>query len=293
VLTIQLTDADLMPASAAEALVGTFLHHQHFDRMVTATTKVLRPDGTTLLVYVADVLPRPRCLEAYDVLARVRATTTARATAAGLPMTARRRRDGSLSRTKQHAPVRSAVLGVLDRQQRAPVCRLTAWTRENLEEFDRLLPFVTAMDHVYREHAPERWAAQHAFVSGLADAFRLPGSAFTTLTANHTWRTAAHRDAGDLPEGFGVMAVLAGGADYEGFELVFPRCRTAVDVRTGGVLLADVHELHGNAPVRQAAGRFVRLSLVAYARAGLARCAASVSEELGRHQVNTISPLTK
>jgi hypothetical protein len=42
------------------------------------------------------------------------------------------------------------------------------------------------------------------------------------------------------------MAVLEGGR-YFGCELTFPKYRTAVDMCTGGLCLADVHEWHGNA----------------------------------------------
>ena len=37
--------------------------------------------------------------------------------------------------------------------------------------------------------------------------------------------------------------------DFEGCDLVFPRYRTAVRYREGDVLLANVHEIHGNTPL--------------------------------------------
>jgi hypothetical protein len=73
----------------------------------------------------------------------------------------------------------------------------------------------------------------------------------------------------------GVMAVLEGG-HFGGGELIFPRYRTAVDMRTGGLCLADVHELHGNAPMW--GRRFTRLSLVFYARERMVDCGTPAEE---------------
>src|SRR5262249_23601722 len=69
---------------------------------------------------------------------------------------------------------------------------------------------------------------------------------FTTITCNKSWRTAAHIDKGDLKEGFGVRCCLG---DFGGCDLVFPRYKTAVRYREGDVLLANVHEVHGNTPL--------------------------------------------
>ena len=70
-------------------------------------------------------------------------------------------------------------------------------------------------------------------------------SPFTTITCNKSWRTAAHIDDGDLRSGFGRMCT----GEFEGCDLVFPRYRTAVRYREGDVLLANVHQVHGNTPL--------------------------------------------
>ena len=69
---------------------------------------------------------------------------------------------------------------------------------------------------------------------------------FTTVTCNRTWRTAAHVDKGDLKEGFGVLCCMG---DFGGCHLVFPRYRVAVNYQEGDVLLANVHQVHGNSPL--------------------------------------------
>jgi hypothetical protein len=74
------------------------------------------------------------------------------------------------------------------------------------------------------------------------------------------------------------MSVLEGGQFY-GCKLIFPKYRTAVDMRTGGVCLADVHELHGNAP-HIPDGRFLRLSFAFYSREHMDQCGTLEEERL-------------
>jgi hypothetical protein len=103
----------------------------------------------------------------------------------------------------------------------------------------------------------------------------IPGTAFTTLTVNHNWRTAMHKDDGDLQEGFGVLTAMG---EWDGCHLIFPKYRVAVDMEECGVLLADVHETHCNSP-------FIgdeehdRMSVVFYYRTGMPACLSAQEEE--------------
>jgi hypothetical protein len=139
-------------------------------------------------------------------------------------------------------------------------------------------PMTVEADQVFRRLAPERWNAQKAFVQRVAADYVIPNTVFTSVTVNRSERTAAHTDANDYRPGFGVMCVLEGGRYYGG-ELIFPKYRTAVDMRTGGVCLADVHEWHGNAPI--VGRKFVRLAFIFYARERMHLCS-SVEQERER-----------
>jgi hypothetical protein len=260
VQTIRLTDADLAPASDVERLIGTYLDDTHCDRVVRETTTVLKPDGTPLLVYIADALPRSLCRTAYGVLRQVRATSHNRGAIGG----------GAAS-------VPSAAIGYMDRSRRIPYCRATAFTASHPGAFGRVQPFLAAMAGVFEGYAPAAYGRQQAFVDGLSPEYRIGQTPFTTATVNNTWRTAAHRDAGDFSDGLGVLSVLEGGR-FGGGELIFPRFRTAVNLRTGAVLLADVHEIHGNAPLVGEPGTYERISVVAYARERMTECGSSVEE---------------
>ena len=76
------------------------------------------------------------------------------------------------------------------------------------------------------------------------------------------------------------MSVLEAGS-YQGGYLVWPKSRTAVDMRVGGLCLADVHQWHGNTAILGAPGQFLRLSLVFYYRAKMIECG-SAAEEFDR-----------
>lgn len=272
--TIQLRDSNLLPDTDGLK----WLDESHYDRVVEDSTTVLKPDGTPLLIYVRDVLPLSLCQRAFDAFKNAPLSSSNRGMAAGgrfRPL----KENGERSRTVQSKPIPSGVVGFLDRAERNPYCRMTALTLDHLADYHAARPFFVAASKAFETLAPDRWAAQRRFVDGVATDFCIPNTVFTTVTVNRSWRTAAHQDAEDYRPGFGVMAALEGG-HFAGGELIFPKFRTAVDMRTGGLCLADVHELHGNAPliVRPPSQR---LSFVFYAREKMQQCG-SAAEELAR-----------
>ncbi len=100
-------------------------------------------------------------------------------------------------------------------------------------------------------------------------------TAYSTITLNYDWRTAAHKDKGDLEEGFGNLIVLeksksipSSCKDYKGGFLGFPKWGVCIDVRQGDFLAMDVHEWHCNTPI-QGTGR---LSVVCYLRKNMKKC---------------------
>jgi len=275
-----------LPDKQIEALAGQFMDDSHFDLLVSGNTVVKKPDGTPLLMYQDNALSRRLCNTAYDVFSKVAFHSANRGMAAGRvdghrTRARRLKRDGIPTRTTYPAAeLRSGIVGFFDRYPRIPFCRMTAFNIDHATEWDRALPFIRAVDRTFAVGAPDRYAAQRKMVNGISRDFTIHGTAFTTLTVNQTFRTALHVDKGDYRQGFGVLSVLEAGS-YTGGYLVFPKYRVAVDMRTGGVLLADVHEAHGNTEIKGEPGQHVRLSLVFYARARMTACG-SASEELAR-----------
>lgn len=187
-----------------------------------------------------------------------------------------KRSDGTYEE-RQAKDVPSGVVGYMDGNPRFPYCRLTAFNINHPERFNAALPLIQRVDHVFAECLPDRYAAQQAVVKRTTPDFYISGTVFTTLTVNLSFQTAVHKDQGDLKQGFGVMAALRAG-NYDGCYTCWPEYRVAANMQTGDVLLADVHEWHGNTPIKPK-GRYERLSLVFYYREGIQECD-TVEEEL-------------
>lgn len=298
VKVIKLKDA--RPDEEIDPLEAEFIGVEHFDTLVDYDCDVYKPDGTPLLMYRNDVLSDAVCKLAYKPLREAGKNAHGnRGAAAGKPeeMKIHNRKavkaspnakvrirpiklDGTVSNTSYAKEAPSNVVGFMDRYARFPYCRTTAFTMNKPELFGKIMPYIKEVDQVFADLCPERYAAQKAFVDRTSKDFIIPSTVFTTVTVNYNFRTAAHRDAGDLKEGFGVMSVLRAG-HYAGGYLIFPKYRVAVDMRTRGVILADVHELHGNSPIVGIKSTYERISTVMYYRQNMIECG-SAEEEMDR-----------
>ena len=56
-----------MSADDAKNLEGQLLDRTHYDRVIRDSKVVLKPDGTPLLIYIKDALPRGLCELAFEV----------------------------------------------------------------------------------------------------------------------------------------------------------------------------------------------------------------------------------
>jgi hypothetical protein len=259
----------------AQSLKGTYANASHYDHVVDDDTIALTPDGEVLAVLVTEVLSSPVQHEAYKHLSTIYGMPDNRATAVyrGSSLPRIRKRDGSLSRTRQvphtildllkSKGVRADVLGYLDATRRIRRCRLSSWSLNRPDVLPGVMPLVQEADDVFRSWIPDRYAAQKAVVTRVPG-WHLHGTAFTTITVNKSFRTAYHTDKGDLKVGFSTLTTLG---KFAGGLLVMPRYRVAFNVQPGTVLMMDAHEFHGNT---QITGE--RISCVLYCREKIANC---------------------
>lgn len=253
---------------------------------------VFKPDGSVLMKYRKSVIPQTLCAQSFPSFRIAASPTNNRGTAAGIysPLEVKKegllgktglktiKRDGTLSNTHRAVrTVNSGIVGFFDRNPRFPYCRLTAYNLNNMEEMDKILPYIRFVDGVFKSEMPERYEAQLNVVQKTNKDFYIHGTSFTTITVNKNFQTAVHKDVGDLKEGFGVMSCLRAGS-YEGCFLCFPKYRVAVDLKTGDVVMADVHEFHGNTSMKGKLGHFERVSLVFYYREGMVECGSAQEE---------------
>src|ERR1017187_9439499 len=250
-------------------LCGQLLDGRHYDLLVDKTGMVVTPTGEVLCILLKQRLS-PELLEVVRPMILKAASQRKvaggnRGVAAGTGMVQRKRRDGTISKIRgvqrledlsdeDFARLRSATdgtFGFLGRSVRGGQvypCRLTMYSGALPSELRFMSELARTVAEAFKmSYVQKRWEAQFAKASQTAPTWLIRTAEghtpFTTITCNKSWRTAAHVDKGDLKEGFGVMCCLG---DFEGCDLVFPRYRAAVRYREGDVLLANVHEVHGN-----------------------------------------------
>ena len=172
-----------------------------------------------------------------------------------------------ISDTSYANVVFSGIAGWFDRYPRIPYGRATAYTQHSYDKFKLSFPFLQTLDRGFAELLPTRHAAQREAANKIDPAFLVPETVFTTITVNKTFRTAAHRDAGDFSNGLSNLLVLSNNGNYTGGYLILPEVRIAVNVRPGDLLLVNNHEyIHGNTPIELQDDVAERISLVCYLR---------------------------
>lgn len=155
-----------------------------------------------------------------------------------------------------------------------PLCRTTQFTTEEVEKWENTTPLIQYADKMFKRLIPDRYKIQLSRARKTPK-YQIKNTSYSTITLNYDWRTACHKDKGDLEEGFGNLIVLEKAksgfiecAGYQGGYLGFPRWGIAVDVRQGDFLAMDVHEWHCNTHITGTG----RLSIVAYLRKDMIKC---------------------
>jgi hypothetical protein len=204
--------------------------------------RVLKPNGKPLAVYLPGAALDVGT-ETYPEFTKIRMTTDNRGYASG----GERGTRGNSPRLRTQ-PVMSSILGSFEAVGPMQYCRLTAFTAQKVNEWERLLPYFDRIARLFEEHVPERYAAQMVAVQNAEPDWVIAGTPFTTITVNNTYPTGLHTDKGDLDAGFSTLGCIRRGA-YEGGWLSFPQYGVGVDMKDGDVLLMDAHEWHGNTPM--------------------------------------------
>ena len=168
----------------------------------------------------------------------------------------------------------SNIIGYYDKPDRNKgaskhPCRTTAFTSQQVNKWENVLPLIKSIDKQFKKLIRKNYNIQYKRAHETE--FVIGDTAFSTVTINYNWRTALHKDAGDLKDGFGNLVVLEEG-EYDGGETGFPQFKVAIDVRHGDFLAMNVHEWHCNTKIIPITKDFTRLSLVAYLRERMIKC---------------------
>lgn len=221
-----------------EQKIGKILTDSDYNLLLTRAVRILKPDGKPLCVYVPGYLS-DLMDDAYPILRRLRGKTDNRGLASG---TKRISAGGNRTRSM---PVMSSIMGAMDPAPNRDYCRLTSYTRDNIEKWEALKPLMRQIAEGFSIHVPQRYMAQCEYAVRTRHEWVVWGTPFTTITVNNSYATGVHTDKGDLDVGFSCLAVARKG-DFTGGFLTFPEYRVAVNMQHGDLLLMDAHEWHGN-----------------------------------------------
>ena len=145
--------------------------------------------------------------------------------------------------------------------------RLCKFNMNSPEKYKKTIPLIEQINKLYKNLTPTFFKKQND--KAKQTHFRIGNTAFTTVTTNINFRTTIHQDKGDDEEGFGNLVVFEKEGKYTGGETCFPQYGIGVDVREGDFLLMDVHEPHGNLPIKKVTKDAERMSIVCYLRKGV------------------------
>lgn len=186
-------------------------------------------------------------------------------------LTSDKRKTAGASKTKKRVLVNSGIIGFYDRltpdmKKQLGVHkagRSTAYNWHYPIEWDMVSPLFRILDKWYKKTSPEYYHILYKQAKKVEPALLIKGTSFSTVTVNRDWRSATHRDSGNLSSAPSVIAVL--GENFTGGGLGFPEIGVVVSMEPGDVILLDGHEPHGNTQlyIRKGGCRF---SLVCYLR---------------------------
>lgn len=277
-----------VPQAELDLKVGKVLGDDSYNVLLTGPSRVFRPDGKVLCVYLPGAMRGFVTQEQYEILHSLRTQTTNNR---GISSGSRGVSVGEQKR-QYFMHVSSNILGAFDPAGSYKFCRLTSWTGQNLPRWQALQPALQRVGAQLAEYVPDRYGAQMEEIRATHPDWVVPDTPFTTITVNNTYPTGMHTDKGDLDKGLSTIFVLRRGS-YTGGRFVFPEFRVAVDLQDNDLILMDAHQWHANTAITCSCGRKItrfcedcgaeRISVVSYMRANMTKCG-SEAEEIRRAQ---------
>lgn len=275
----------IMTKPKADEYLGTMLGENDWTILVDYDCDVFCSESGELLAkFRKRAIPKEMMSASWDSFSKAATLTGNRGTATGKvdggSMGQRVKKDGTLSKTMVSIKpaVKSGIIGFFDRNMRFPYCRTTQFTGSKINDWFNCLPIIRKVSDLYRELIPEKWTIQKKWCDETSPDFVIKDSVFTTITVNKDFQTGVHTDKGDLDEGFGNLVVMRKGA-YTGGFFVLLRWGVAFDMQNGDVLFTNVHENHGNTPIKKLTPNAERISLVMYYRKNMISCG-TIHEEV-------------
>jgi hypothetical protein len=244
----------------------------HADRNIVTSTLIMTPSTEITALFLKGCIDSDLCEDAYHVCKTVDDLIDKRPSAVGTESMPRINKNGRLGtyyvtpdpvmEILERDNVRQGLLGAVGGTSARPA-QLSALTRKRPKLLDQLRELIEEVDDIYVKYLPTFYAVQRSEVKK-APKLQLWHTAFSTIYLARNFRTAYHRDSGNLK---GAMTALMPMGEFTGGELVLPRWRIAFALQPGDLLLFDPQQLHGNLPFEGE-----RLSAAFYCERRIAGC---------------------
>lgn len=252
--------------------MNNFVDKKDIDIIINHSCDIYTKDGDLLMRFRKKALTEKNTEKFYDnIIEFAHNTSSNRGSTTGAETKKKNVRD--------NPHVMSNIFGFFDRwspsqkfvfrklgQKPMVDVRETRFNQDSPEKYKKTIPLLNEINKLYKELTPQHYKKQYK--KAKETHFRIGKTAFTTVTTNINFQTTVHTDKGDDDEGFGNLVTFENG-DYEGAETCFPQYGIGVDVRERDFLLMDVHQPHGNLPLKLLSKDSERMSIVCYLRKGV------------------------
>ena len=289
------------------ASISTFYDENHYDITISDDTVGYKENGDILFIFKKNVIPeedRKNYLKIIRSLSKTKSKNRGSATGycdvkkfpkdavslcnpKGEPLKNKKivstyylKENGEMAKRCQSNTVRCGVAGYFDPVAGFP-CRMVGWSSNNINKHNELIKLCDTISNHFKEVAPEIWEYQK---SKCHNSYNMGDSCFSTLTLNYDFRTAAHKDKGDLENSLSTLTILEDEEEnYEGFYTGLPEYKIMFDIRDGDTLIFDAHEVHCNTEYKVNSDKLPiddltnnnyagRVSIVAYLRNRINLC---------------------
>jgi len=252
--------------TSIEKKEGKFISDKDI-KIYNKNVDIYKEDGSLLLKFRKNVLSDKDTSLLFNNLKGVATLGATRPNASGIPKEGKYKYIKSKSTGKKlrvlTTKARSGIVGFYDTvsnfgQIRSKSiskrikCRTTAFTNKHMHKFKECLPVFKKIDRIYKKLVPTHYKYQKSQIKKINKKYTIPDTIFTTVTVNKNFRTALHKDSGDLKDSFGNLVICSEG-EYEGGYTLFPQYGVGFDLRTGDFLAMDVHEWHCNTEMYETA----------------------------------------
>ena len=262
-----------IPDSKINTVLNSFVKPSHIKNIITESCDVYTKDGKLLLKFRKDILNDKHVDDFYkNVNDFAHNWSSNRGNTSGVKKGTRNVLDNPRIMTNifgyfdKWSPRQKFVFNKLKEKPLVDV-RVCKFNMDSPEKYEKTIPLLEQISKLYKKLTPAFFKKQND--KAKQTHFRIGNTAFTTVTTNINFRTTVHRDKGDDEEGFGNLVVFEKQGKYTGGETCFPQYGIGVDVREGDFLLMDVHEPHGNLPIKKLTKDAERMSIVCYLRKGV------------------------